>query len=551
MPRLLRHLIPSRRWIPGLWRTPDGLRRSALACLAGTLVLLTFPKWNLWPLGWIALVPLLAAIGAGQGGAVERALGKRQVFFLGWMTGFVVHAGGAYWLVHTMTVFGKMPWIAAAPVLALFAAYGGILWGLLALLWAWHWPRGRAMRLHELLVLAAFLPMLDWLLWKLFPWHIANGQHRFLPVLQIAEFTGPYGVSWVLALASVLIHALRLPMRPPLRAWAPALGLILLVLAYGHWRVDNVDAKMQAAAKVRVGLVQGNISLEDKWRGETREAQLEKYIQLSEQALEQATAESAPLDLLIWPESALPFMFGGSSESSTALTNMLRARVHRWGVPLLFGSLGMEMDEAGERSYRNRVYLMTPDGDASQHYDKIKLLAFGEYPPLIPAKWLRKYIKNVGNFTRGANLHPLETGGMRLSVLICYEVLFPDFAAALNGLGSNLLVTVTNDMWFGDTAGPWQHWALLQLRAVESRRSLVRSANTGVTGWMDPTGRVRGEGPLFAPHFMVAEVPLAEAPTFYTRYGNLFVALLSLGSGAALLIRWRSARRGSFAEKRP
>jgi apolipoprotein N-acyltransferase len=235
---------------------------------------------------------------------------------------------------------------------------------------------------------------------------------------------------------------------------------------------------------------------------------------------------------VVWPETAVPFYL----MSDRALTRKVLDGIRETGAHFVIGSPAFERTETGI-DFFNSAYLMTPDGRPAGRYDKVHLVPFGEYVPL--QQWLpfvRKLVAHVGDFKTGEKGETLPMAGrrmrgrseggidLRIGVLICYEIIFPDLSRAAAANGAGLLVNVTNDAWYGRSSAPYQHFSMAVFRAVENKRALVRSANTGISGFIDPVGRVGGATPLFVDAAAAQSVPVLTEKTVYTRTGDWFAA---------------------------
>lgn len=493
----------------------------ALAFGSGLAYFLAFPGIDGWPLAFVALVPLIVAL---RGAPVGRATAS------GWIAGFTMTMFGFYWLNDMLRTFSGFSAPLCFLLLAILSSYQA---GRVALC-GWLYARAERRGWPPGLVFAAAFAASEVAFPLLFPWTYAATVHQIPLLLQLAELGGPILVSVVLVAANLVLAA-------PLLAWLEArnpraarLGpraraaarterrrgsarwaaLVAAALIYGLVRIPQVDAAVQAAPKATVGIVQANMSLfgkrEEKAKG------LERHLRLTEQL-----RQSGPLDLVVWSEtsvmSALP-----EPEARAALRDRVTARL---GVPALVGAV-LYRDVAGPREYAlfNSALLADRNGEVCQRcrYDKQYLLAFGEYLPLgetFPI--LYDWSPNSGRFSPGQSYSPLPLGEREIAVFICYEDILPAFVNRIVRAGTpDLLVNMTNDAWFGDTTEPWIHFALAKLRAVEHRRFLVRSTNSGVSGFVDPVGRTIRQGGTFREEAFTAEIAWLRAPTPFALLGN-------------------------------
>jgi apolipoprotein N-acyltransferase len=300
---------------------------------------------------------------------------------------------------------------------------------------------------------------------------------------------------------------------------------------YGEIRIAQVDRLAAAAPKARVAVIQGNIEQSQKWDPAFQVAAIEKYVRLS-----LSTRPQHP-DLIVWPESAAPFYFLAEVPPTRRVMQGIRAT----GTHFLVGAPSFEL-RGREADYFNSAYLVGPAGEVLGKYDKAHLVPYGEYTPFkeyLP--FLGKMVEHVGDFKPGTPGQILDMQGRKLGVQICYEIIFPALSRAMVQNGAALLITITNDAWYGTTAGPYQHFSLAVLRAVENRRALVRAANTGISGFIDPAGRLLDPTPLLEEAAVVRELPLLETGTIYTRFGDIFAAACLMASIA--LAAWEALRR--------
>jgi len=480
------------------------LRAYGLAFLSGFLYFLAFPGVDVWPLAFVALAPLIVAL---RGQPVRRATA------LGWVAGFTMTMCGFYWLIEMLKVFSGFGLPLCLVFMSILCGYQAGRIGLLGWLYARAeqrgWPAGPvfclAFAASELLY-----PLL-------FPWFYAATVHPAPALGQLAEVGGPIGVALVLiagnlALAEPILA--RLERRAPRWRLAAALAAVpLLATAYGALRIAQVDAAVRAAPKARVGVVQANMSLLDKRRNKMEG--LRRHMLLTRELTQQA-----PLDLVVWSETSV---MGARNE--TDYREQYLPITQALGAPAIIGGvLVREVPDAREYVFFNSALLSDRTGQICEscRYDKQYLLMFGEYLPfgeMFPV--LHKWSPNSGRFTPGQTLKPLPLNGHQIATFICYEDIIPSFVRSIVRAGDpDLLVNITNDAWFGDTTEPWIHLALAQLRAVEHRRFLVRSTNSGVSAFVDPVGRVIAHTGTFREEAIATEVAWLKATTPYELWGD-------------------------------
>ena len=503
----------------------SAVHRGLLAALSGILLALSFPKFGHPVFAWVALVPLLVALGSPGRATVPRA------FALGLVTGLVSFTGILYWITGVMTTYGALPWLTAALVNALLVAYLALFPGLFAIVAV----RGRdAFEPFGAVIVSAAWVALELgrgYLFGGFPWaFLGYSQVEVLPIAQVASLFGVYGLSFLLVLVNVVIAgAVLSPARSRLAAVGATAGLVVLTAGWGQWRLSS-GALTSAGEPVRVAMIQGNVPQDEKRDPLRRGEILETYLSASRAA----AADGARL--LIWPESATPLPFEENAADGEAIRTLAAALE----TPLLFGS--EEIDRDGDFRYYNAAFLVGADGVTRGTYRKVRLVPFGEYVPL--RHWLffaGKLVQSVADFSPGTEAVTLEVDGHRLSTAICYEVVYPDLISAFVAGGSELLTTITNDAWFGESSAPYQHFSQAAMRAIEQGRYLVRAANTGISGAVDPYGRVLARTNLFEHATVVADVRWIRERTVYGRTGDLFAyacAMLAL-AGLAAPVRWR------------
>ena len=528
--------------------------RVGLSLLSALMLFLAVPTWGLWPLMWVALVPQIWV-------ALDAPTHKRA-FLYGWLTGTAANAVAFSWMDGLLERFGHMPGWEAIPIMMLLTTYQGLEFGL------WSWGVHRLSRRAPHVQLAWLAPLvmvsIELLVPQIFPFYLAISQAWVTPVIQIADLTGPMGVSFVLVMTTgALYDAGRAAWETHgrgLRVGAVAgsagrrlvipAAVVAVVLGYGFARMHQIDRRRQAAPQARVGIVQANIGIQEKW--DPRQAA--QILRLHQDLSSDLARRGA--DLIVWPESSYPYALPRDVEKDFGPGDPRRISGTPT-TPLLFGAVTVARPpRAGKDRYPYNTALMIDGaGRITGKYDKVFLLIFGEYIPFyehIP--WFTQVVPDASNFNRGDEpaAFPFRVGGrdFRLGPLICYEDILPQFTRRAAALKPNLLVNITNDAWFGKTAEPYQHLALSVFRSVEHRLDMVRAVNTGVSAHVDAVGRVRLSGPAADPDRVPAPVPqalLADAALLdpgglYVHIGDLF-AIGCLGALIFLAVRRPSARR--------
>lgn len=504
-------------------RVLDG--RAALAVVASAALLaLPFLFPPLFPLAWVALVPLLWV--------ARRAATLRRAFFLAWSAGALAHVFGFYWVDHTVRVFGGIPHGVSQLALLLFSFGFSVHVALFGLL----------VRFCGLGPLAIFPPILwvavEFFAPQLFPWHLANSQSQFLLLLQSADVAGPYGAGFLVAWLNAVVYATALRRERSWRqsiAGAAALALALAgALIYGNLRLINVDKEMRAVPALDIAAVQGSVDIGYKWNIAFLSANLKTYLDL--------TAKTPGAKLYLWPESTVETWVPDDAER---MPPEFIPKIPP-GSALIFGTISFtgKPNTREMRGY-NSAFLIDSTGRVGGRYHKQVLLAFGEYIPLAPVLGKIPGMPPIGaGFSRGTGPATLDLpGGVKVAPLICYEDIMPELSRRFVAeSGANLLVNLTNDAWFGNTAAPWEHARLAQLRAIETRRNLIRVTNTGLTTIIDPKGEFRQTLPLFSPGVLRAKVEIMGGETLYVKYGDWF-AWSATVLALAIVLR-RRLRRG-------
>lgn len=516
-------------WLDRVLGTTWG--RLLFSILSGTLLFLACADFDIWPLAWIGMVPLLWVLLDGDGQPRTQ-----QPFFYGMVAGMFANGGGFYWIVGLLQRFGHLPWIAAAPLFLLLIAYQALTFGLFAVIVC-------RLRMH-LGVKVTWLAPLVWVACELcvpyvFPWYLSITQAWVPTVIQIADITGPLGVSFLLVLSNGalfdVLHAIgRAKPGRRLRAFLGtpllAVGTIVLCLAYGTVRIHQVDEARTRAEKLRVGVVQANVGIHEKFVPGLREQQHALHLSLSQQLSSQGA------DLILWPESSYPYAMPRPVPGDWPVGDRRKVQ-SGFQTPIVFGALTVDRKGAGDYDMFNTAIMLDKEGKAVGTFDKNFLLIFGEYLPFAhELDFLRRAIPEISNFSRGTETttFPIDVRGKRYSLgpMICYEDIIPAFGRRLfaDKNPPNLMVNITNDAWFGATSEPYEHLALAVFRAVEHRVELVRAVNTGVSAFVDAAGRIYEKGPSVDPQLqpdakpvtLIADMALLPPGGLFQRIGETF-----------------------------
>lgn len=500
------------------------MKRPLLSAISGFVLVLAFPPVGAGFVAWSALIPLFFALDGA---------GRKEALACGYVFGLAFFLGTVYWVIHSMYYFGGVPLAISVLAMLLMVAYLSIytaLFGFLAAL------AGRLSPSWRLLLFPVFWTATEFLRGHLFtglPWVLAGySQAGYLPVIQMADITGVWGVSFLVVFVNVALYlaARRFIKKDgafPVREATVAAIAVAVVLAYGFVTMGRTDRAAAGWTGLRAAVAQGSVDQSLKWDKSFQEKTLEIYGRLT------VEAAAAGASLVVWPETAVPFFF----DAARIEGGVVGASARETGTYLLTGMPSYNYTPDGRPGYYNSAYLISPSGEAAGRYDKSHLVPFGEYVPFkrfLP--FLKKLTEGVGDFSAGPGAVPIAFKGGGIGVLICYESIFPEIAAASVRNGSTLLVNITNDAWFGRTSAPHQHFEMSVLRAVENKVFLLRAANTGISAVIGPSGRVINKTALFEEAVIVEDVALRQGPiTVYSRYGDVFAwACVSIAAVFAL-----------------
>jgi apolipoprotein N-acyltransferase len=507
-----------------------------LVALSALLQALIFPLPGVSVLSWFALTPLiLALLRARPAGELEvqgslrlEAAAPLQGFLLAYACGILWYAGTCYWIYDTMRQYGGLSAPLALLALLLFCAYLGLYHGLfgwaLALL-------ARSRRPRRALVSAPFL----WVAIELartritgFPWNLLGiAQVDNSALSRIAGFTGVYGISFEIALVNVALASAFLVPREKRAAMLTAALAAAAVLEAGRL-VEPPAIKADHAAL----LIQANIPVSADW---TRPGYFQQTLDdLTGLTLQTAAESRGKIDLIVWPETPAPF-FTNDPLLRSAISHMARET----STSIVVGAIGNDAPTPNsDRPLFNSAVLVNSKGEWQQRYDKVHLVPFGEYLPFPSLfSFAGGLTKEVGQFSPGSSRAPLDAGGTKLGVFICYESVFPDEVRRFAQNQAQVFVNLSNDGWYGDSGAYAQHLNQTRMRAIENNRWILSAANTGVTASIDPWGRVAARIPRKKRTALVAPYTLTSVTTFYTRHGDWFAYACAIISMGALLAR--------------
>ena len=515
-----------------------GWRRYALAFGAGAVTTLGFAPFYAWPLLFATFPVLVWLIDGSSAGRFGRVFGAAAV---GWWFGFGFFVTGLYWtgialLVDAKTFAWLMPFaVAGLPAgLALLTGFGTALAAAL-------WSPGAS----RILALAAAMTVAEWLRGYLltgFPWNtFGYALTAPLPLAQSASLFGLWGLTF-LAVA-IFGSPVTLADEPAdtRRPWLPLVlaGVVLTATAaYGVIRLSTNATAFVDGVKLRI--MQPNLSQDTKFNYGAKAQVMSHYLALSDRATGPTTKGVRDVTHLIWPESAFPFLLSREPDAMAQIADLLPP-----GTVLITGATRAEQPSPADKGLHayNSIYLIDHDGSILGVYDKVHLVPFGEYLPfqtLLERIGLTQLTKVRGGFSAGARRRPMAMPKAPSALpLICYEVIFPGEAVP-PGERPGWMLNVTNDGWFGNSIGPYQHFQQARVRAIEEGLPLVRAANTGISAVVDPLGRVMASLPLGAEGILDAGLPRSLEPTVYARGGDVFAGLLlAISIILCLRRRWR------------
>lgn len=489
-----------------------------LALLSGTLTALSFPKFNLFFFAWISFIPLFFIILRHK---------PKQSFFLGLLAGFAYYAILIYWIPSVPAHYGHLSVPVSILIYIIFVLYLSLFWAFFSLLFS---------KIHQsfpkfVFILSPFLWVsFEYILTHIFtgfPWGLlGSSQFKNLGLIQMASITGVYGISLVIILLqSMFLFSMKYRKKAP---FFSTLVFVFLVHGAGLWSLKKVPLTKNS---FNASVIQGNVSSDIYWE----EASADEIKSLFKQHLDLSyRAYESGARLIVWPEFSVPLCFSCSESLYQDFKEELFRFVQQTGCTLLLGT-----NEIGESNGRLRFYNtalgLNPDLSIS-HYYKMHLVPFGEYTPYKKIfSFIEKMTHAIGEITPGKEYFLHHFDNLRFGSPICYEIIFPNQVRKFVKKGANFIVTITNDGWYGKSSAPYQHFSMAVLRAVENRRYLLRAATTGISGIIDPFGRIISQSELMTQTFLSAKITPSQKLTIYTRYGD-FIPFFSLTFAGLFLI---------------
>ncbi|HUT56134.1 MAG TPA: apolipoprotein N-acyltransferase [bacterium] len=536
-----------------------------LAAASGILTFFAFPNilhLEFGPLAFFLLCPLLFAL--------DQARSTRHAAIIAFAFGLIGYPVFYHWLVYTMHTFGSMS----------LAVSVSVLLALVLLLSAYIAVFGAAYHLmtQKLGLTPLIAAPIAWVTVEFmrahfpfggFPWALmAYSQYKVLPLIQISELTGPYGVSFIIVFANAaLAEAVRAilngkpadaggrddsRLKNVLTPLAIGAGPIVLALIYGFARIPMVDKAFEGRPEIKVGIVQANVDQSIKWSPQFFWKTMQDHMELTRRLLPEKPR------LVMWPEAAVTISnFNEQWVTRSPVIDFLSSV----DASFLVGTLSRDPCGPGEYSpepkagnwcYFNSVYLLSPGAqDLLGRYDKMRLVPFSEYVPMAKLFFFADAIAkgNTGGTTPGREVRVFGIPEGRFGCVICYEVIFPHIVRRFVDQGAVFMTTITNDAWFGKTGAPYQHHSTVIFRSIENRVYFARSANTGISSIVDPVGRIVHQTPIYQQASFTGVVKPSPLSTFYTRHGDLFAiticAMTIIACAYALILARKQKKAGS------
>ncbi len=556
---LIMRLIPMRLW--------------AMALLSGVLQVLPFPIAGPVPVWrtafcWITLAPLLKALTGEDINGQPLRISHGAA--LGYCCGFIWYFGNCYWVYDTMHLYGGLSKSASAGILILFCLYLGLYHALFGALIV-------AFRRSRLGVQAALLlSPFAWVAVELararitsFPWDLLGITQVDNPLLtRLAPYTGAFGISFIIAAVNALwLSRITLKQRKYTR---PTLALSAVVIATLYILALRRSTPNQEMTPLQTHqyygqatLLQENLEVGAANTGHqlTKTEMLSAFTQLSlfppdgntcngipelastkcvgqlpiaNRRNSDGTVYTSPTDLIAWPEAPAPFQ-----ENDPQFRAAMSTLAHTANAPIIVGNIGVDADQKVSKGYNlhNSADFIRPDGSLAGRYDKMHLVPFGEY---VPYKKLFFFagdlLADVGEFDPGTLRSTFSTGGHTYGTFICYESIFGDEIRQFEKMGADVLVNISDDGWYGDTSAAWEHLNMVRMRAIENHRWILRATNTGVTGSIDPYGRMVVSAPRHIRTSLRVGFNYEHDVTFYSAHGDLFAYLCALITVVSLVL---------------
>lgn len=497
--------------ISGMKNAPINKKTLGLAIISGIFLFLSFPKYNVGFLAWLALVPLLLAL---------KNKSIFQSLIIGFITGLTYYIGIIYWITPVVVNYGYLPYWLGLMLMFLLAAYLSIYVAIFSAGVTYF----RKKNIIDMISAPFLWTTLEYIKSHLltgFPWeNLAYSQYHYKAVIQIVDVTGIYGLTFVIVLINAILNDFlsdKQTQKGIIKQFVVGCLIFVIVYGYGVFRIEEIVRINSLSNDQEILLVQGNIDQNLKWSPKYQEETINIYNNLTKKE------NINPGALIVWPETSTPFFFQDIDEKHFSVASIAKS-TKSW---LLFGSPSYKQEVNRKFNFYNSAFLLSRDGSICGQYNKVHLVPYGEYVPLRKVfPFINKLTAGIGDFQSGESFYPLNMGSHLLGVLICYEGILPEASRTYKINGAELLVNITNDAWFGETSAPYQHLSMTVFRAVENRLYLIRAANTGISAIVDPTGRVIGQTCLFEKETLKGKVKFLKTATCYEKYGDVFAYIV-------------------------
>jgi len=484
------------------------LRKAVVAAGSGILLALAFPRFELFYLVFMALVPLFFVLRNEKG---------LRAFGLGFTFGFLFYLISLFWITEALSNFSALGFWPSVLILLLLVAYLSALVGVFANIVSFCRLDG-----CSVVLVPMFWVAIEFTKGKVlsgFPWNdLSWALYRQTTFIQMADLLGSYGVSFAIVVVNWLAFLLlaKLVRQPVELSSGRIIAVLALVLAFAWgYGVVRLSSFAQPSTLIKVGIIQPNIPQAMKLSGRFMRQMLKTYEQQA------AELQAQGVDVAVLPEAAINHAYNVRPDSQSWVKRTFSDN----GCTVLFGALATENGR-----YMNSAYVVEPGGE-THRYDKVHLVPFGEYVPL---SWLLSFVEAIaghqGSLTEGPVHSILPLGDFSIGVPICYEIVFPEITREFVNNDADLIFTLSNDAWFGRSSGPYQHFAATVFRAIENRVPVLRCANSGVSGLVDATGGIELETPIFVRRTDVVEVQIANRTSVFRTVGELFAYLCFAGS---------------------
>jgi apolipoprotein N-acyltransferase len=500
-------------------------KKTLLAIVSGLLLTASFPPFKTDWLIFVSIIPLLISV---QGVTPKRA------FKLGIITGLTHYVTLIYWIINVLSTYGGLNLLVSIFVLLLLSLYMSLYIGIFSTLTSI--LNKSRLKIFLFAGIWVSLEYIRTIFLTGFPWGLLGySLCSRLSLIQIVDITGVYGPSLIIVAVNLCIFELVNLHRDFLKNRYFLIQSFLLIMVvtasiiYGKNALTRYSSVKPENTYINTAIIQGNIDQAVKWDENFQGQTLDKYINLSKSSL-----KTSP-DIIVWPETAVPLFI----QDESILTERLFNFAKEGNAHLIFGSPAYERD--GDRIlYYNTAWYISPQGEIMGRYNKNHLVPFGEYVPFqeyLP--FVHRLVPSAGDFSKGGSAEPLLLDNIPSGILICYEAIFPDLARQQVNKGAVILINITNDAWFGYSSAPYQHLFISIFRAIENRRPLIRSANTGISAIVEPTGNITAQGDIFTEEVITGKISTNyKNITFYSKYGDIFALFLTIICMIILLIHY-------------